>query len=351
MERQEGPSRYDGKPPSVQQTFHYKPPGRGLQGDVPSRVGRVKPPERNRKQNPKSQYEFGRLTRIMPRFLTAQWRYLAMLNYTIDRAAPTAAAAGDGARFFQRRNLREPGRLPLPADQGLWPGHPLAPRLRGGQSPLLRPPPTMHGPDGWRRGVAFVGELVPRRAIAFVARRLYGEPYTALPMGHRIQHTASSIHVEYRWQRERQVGVAGRLGPRPAATLAGRFPRGVHRRALLGLHGPPDGGTVRQRVPGRASPVADLVRHGELPARRRLGALRRVVRRGPFRPARFDLHRRGSAVTVRCKTEDNGVLRQRRINNKPGPVCCPSWPVASFSFPHFLSSSSYWCPPLRTTFL
>ena len=45
--------------------------------------------------------------------------------------------------------------------------------------------------EGWRRGVAFIRELVPRRAIAFVARRLYGEPYTALPMGHRIEHTAN----------------------------------------------------------------------------------------------------------------------------------------------------------------
>ena len=68
------------------------------------------------------------------------------------------------------------------------------------------------GPEGWRRGVAFVRELVPRRAIAFVAGTLYGEPYSALPMGHCIAKTASSIHVEYRWKRAGQwesLGVHG----------------------------------------------------------------------------------------------------------------------------------------------
>src|SRR5262245_27677971 len=39
---------------------------------------------------------------------------------------------------------------------------------------------------GWCRGVVFVKELVPRRAIAWVARRLYGENYDALPMRHAI---------------------------------------------------------------------------------------------------------------------------------------------------------------------
>ena len=40
----------------------------------------------------------------------------------------------------------------------------------------------------WRRGVVFVRELVPRRAIALVARLFYGEPYLALPMRHALEH-------------------------------------------------------------------------------------------------------------------------------------------------------------------
>ena len=42
--------------------------------------------------------------------------------------------------------------------------------------------------DGWRRGVVFVRELVPLPAVALLARRVYGEPYEALPMERLFQH-------------------------------------------------------------------------------------------------------------------------------------------------------------------
>jgi uncharacterized protein len=45
--------------------------------------------------------------------------------------------------------------------------------------------------DTWRRGVVFIRELVPRRAIAFLARACYGENYVALPMKHEIEHLAA----------------------------------------------------------------------------------------------------------------------------------------------------------------
>jgi uncharacterized protein len=45
--------------------------------------------------------------------------------------------------------------------------------------------------DTWRRGVVFIRELVPRRAIALVARTFYGENYVALPMKHEIEHLAA----------------------------------------------------------------------------------------------------------------------------------------------------------------
>lgn len=38
--------------------------------------------------------------------------------------------------------------------------------------------------DDWRRGVVFVREIVPSRIVAFVARALYNEPYSRLPMSH-----------------------------------------------------------------------------------------------------------------------------------------------------------------------
>jgi uncharacterized protein YqjF (DUF2071 family) len=55
--------------------------------------------------------------------------------------------------------------------------------------------------DGWRRGVVFIKEIVPRAAIAIAARRLYNEPYIALPMAHRIEAESDSVKsAEYCWR-------------------------------------------------------------------------------------------------------------------------------------------------------
>lgn len=52
----------------------------------------------------------------------------------------------------------------------------------------------------WRRGVVFVREIVPRRAIAFVARAFYGEPYIALPMRRVISISESELQLRYEWK-------------------------------------------------------------------------------------------------------------------------------------------------------
>lgn len=49
--------------------------------------------------------------------------------------------------------------------------------------------------DETRRGVVFVKEIVPRRAIAFVARAFYGEPYETW----RMSHAASAREISYFW--------------------------------------------------------------------------------------------------------------------------------------------------------
>lgn len=55
--------------------------------------------------------------------------------------------------------------------------------------------------DTWRRGVAFIRELVPRRAIAVTARIFYGEPYIALPMRHEVVHKEGELSLKYSWRR------------------------------------------------------------------------------------------------------------------------------------------------------
>jgi uncharacterized protein YqjF (DUF2071 family) len=72
--------------------------------------------------------------------------------------------------------------------------------------------------DGWRRGVAFVKEIVPRAAIAGVARLLYGEKYVAMPMRHSISGdpTRGGMYVMYGWRfRGRWNGIGAVVSGQP----------------------------------------------------------------------------------------------------------------------------------------
>ena len=133
-----------------------------------------------------------------PTFLTAEWRNLVMLNYaaSADVLQPLVPSGTeldfhDGQTFvsvvgFQFLRTRVFGiAFPLHTDF---------------EEVNLRFYVRRKGAEGWRRGVVFVRELVPRWAIAFIARAFYGEPYLALPMSHRIDSSAG-LRAEYRWRR------------------------------------------------------------------------------------------------------------------------------------------------------
>src|ERR1700740_1409548 len=135
----------------------------------------------------------------MQTFLTANWRYLAMLNYVVDPhlLAPfvppgTAIDFENGEPFlsvvgFLFLDTRLLG-LPIPLHRDF-------------EEVNLRFYVRKRSADTWRRGVVFVRELVPRRAIALVARTFYGANYVALPMKHNIEHVDLKLNVEYGWRR------------------------------------------------------------------------------------------------------------------------------------------------------
>lgn len=54
-------------------------------------------------------------------------------------------------------------------------------------------------PGSGRRGVFFVRELVPRRAIVWVARTIYNEPYSHARMSSRVARTDASLEVRHEW--------------------------------------------------------------------------------------------------------------------------------------------------------
>lgn len=77
-----------------------------------------------------------------------------------------------------------------------------------------------------RRAVVFIRELVPRPAIAWVARAVYSEPYLAVPMSHTIQlQRGTGGSIEYGWRYggaafRTHVTVAGPLEPTAPGSLA-----------------------------------------------------------------------------------------------------------------------------------
>lgn len=155
-------------------------------------------------------------------FLRAEWRHLAMLNYDVDRSA-LAALVPRGTELDEWQ-----GRTYLSVVGFLF----LGARILGLPIPFHRDFEEVNlrfyvrrkADDGWRRGVVFVKEMVPRAAIAMLARALYNEKYVAVPMDHEIRHTPDEPKrvesVAYGWtfagRRNRLLlSVAGE--PRPLA--------------------------------------------------------------------------------------------------------------------------------------
>lgn len=141
------------------------------------------------------------LVRVRP-FLTANWRYLAMLNFVVDpKIVAPLVPPGTEIDFENGETfLSVVGFLFL--DTCLL-GLPI-PLHRDFEEVNLRFYVRKKSADTWRRGVVFIRELVPRRAIATVARVFYGENYVALPMKHQIDHVDLKLSVEYSWRRGRK---------------------------------------------------------------------------------------------------------------------------------------------------
>ena len=134
-------------------------------------------------------------------FLTAEWRYLVMLNYDVDPAVlhalvprhtvldlweGRAIVSMVGFRFLRTRVLGVP-----------------VPLHRNFDEVNLRFYVRHTTPEGEvRRGVVFVRELVPRPAIAMVARLAYNEPYWSVPMRNRVPRAEMEDpgRMSYEWR-------------------------------------------------------------------------------------------------------------------------------------------------------
>jgi uncharacterized protein len=132
-------------------------------------------------------------------FLTAEWRDLVMLNYEVDPALLHQYVPGGveldtfkgttfvslvGFRFLRTKLL---GVLAVPFHTNF-------------EEVNLRFYVHRSEDGENRRGVVFIRELVPRFAIARLARIAYAEKYDSCPMQHEIARTETAISAAYGWR-------------------------------------------------------------------------------------------------------------------------------------------------------
>lgn len=141
------------------------------------------------------------------KFLTAEWRKLAMANYLVDAEVlkpllpyGTELDVWNGNLYvslvgFMFVNTKVLG-IPIPFHRHF-------------EEANLRFYVRYKAQDEWRRGVVFVKEIVPRMMITFVANTLYGEHYQTLKMRHQIETSDQKLRVEYGWKSPSQWNTFG----------------------------------------------------------------------------------------------------------------------------------------------
>ena len=156
-------------------------------------------------------------------FLTADWLYLVILNYEIDPGVlRPLVPAGTELDFWRDRALVSVVGFRF-----------INTRVRNFRLPFhrhfdeinLRFYVRRRQGDEWRRAVVFVREVVPRHAIATVARVLYNEPYLALPMRHAIDMDGAPAGepglARYQWKQSRWYTLEARTLGVPAPVREG----------------------------------------------------------------------------------------------------------------------------------
>ena len=132
-------------------------------------------------------------------FLSADWRDLVMLNYEVDPALlKSYVPRGTELDFFREKTFvslvgfrflhaKLFGFLPFAFHTNFDEVNLrfyVRRRLRGEN----------------RRGVVFIREVVPRHAIALLARLAYGEKYSAHPMRHSVNTIEPARMHQYEWK-------------------------------------------------------------------------------------------------------------------------------------------------------
>jgi hypothetical protein len=132
-------------------------------------------------------------------FLKAEWRKLVIANYIIDKSILTKYT-------------------PVGTELDLWEGNCYVSlvgfmfvntKLLGLKIPFhtdfeevnLRFYVKRFEEGEWKRGVVFIKEIVPKRALTFVANTVYNENYETMPMEHSWDSDDKQRTVHYKWKK------------------------------------------------------------------------------------------------------------------------------------------------------
>ncbi|MBC8153574.1 MAG: DUF2071 domain-containing protein [Bacteroidetes bacterium] len=132
-------------------------------------------------------------------FLSAEWRNLIFANYELDKRvlAPllpygTELDEYNGVYYgslvgFYFQRVKMFAKIPVPFHTEF-------------EEFNLRFYVRRKTDTGWKRGVVFVKEIVPKLAITLVANTLYGEPYATHPMRHTWSTGGGTQRIGYEWK-------------------------------------------------------------------------------------------------------------------------------------------------------
>ena len=135
-------------------------------------------------------------------FLTAEWRKLILVNYTIDPSVllPYLPAGTELDLFNNKCYISLVGFMFLNT------------KILGVKIPYhinfeevnLRFYVKRKENNDWKRGVVFIKEIVPKHAITVVANTVYKENYETMPMQHHWQTFESTQEISYVWSKNGQ---------------------------------------------------------------------------------------------------------------------------------------------------
>lgn len=134
-------------------------------------------------------------------FLKAEWRKLAMANYSIDK------------KILGKY-------LPVRTEIDLWNDICYVSlvgfmfndtKVKGLKIPFhtnfeevnLRFYVRYKDGGEWKRGVVFIKEIVPKPALTFIANTVYKENYETMPMNHSWTTANDNLIVEYKWKKQK----------------------------------------------------------------------------------------------------------------------------------------------------